>query len=242
MEVRTLQNAPVNTLIKLDPRTKLFIVVIISSFMMSGKISGNAVYPRMVLAAVPFVLLLAGRRARAAFLYAGFLTAGELAEAFLVYTTSGILNITVVMLSGVITRFFPCVTMGYYLMATTRVSEFIAAMERLRVPMSITIPLSVMFRFFPTVGEESRSINDAMKMRGIGLRSAGSNPAALLEYRFVPLMMSVVRIGDELSASVLTRGLGGPVKRTNVCAIGFGLWDAVFAGITIGAAVLYKTI
>ena len=78
-----------NTAIKLDPCTKPFIVVIISSFMMSGKINGNAVYPRMVPAAVPFVLLLAGRRAGAAFLYAGFLTAGGLAAALLAYTTGG---------------------------------------------------------------------------------------------------------------------------------------------------------
>jgi energy-coupling factor transport system permease protein len=43
----------------------------------------------------------------------------------------------------------PCVVMGYYTMSTTRVSEFIAAMGKMRVPRSITIPMSVMFRFFP---------------------------------------------------------------------------------------------
>lgn len=36
----------------------------------------------------------------------------------------------------------------------------------------------------------------------------------MLEYRLVPLMVSVVKIGDELSAAALTRGLGAPVKRT----------------------------
>ena len=72
--------------------------------------------------------------------------------------------------------------------------------------------MSVMFRFFPTVAEESRSINDAMRMRGVGLRSIGDNPTVLLEYRLVPLLMAVVKIGDELSASALTRGLGGPEK------------------------------
>ena len=43
-----------------------------------------------------------------------------------------------------------------------------AAMERLRLPQKITIPLSVMFRFFPTVVEEYGAIGDAMRMRGIG--------------------------------------------------------------------------
>ena len=56
-----------------------------------------------------------------------------MAEAFLVYSTTGILNILVVMLSGLVTRFIPCAVMGYYLMVTTRVSEFMAAMERMHV-------------------------------------------------------------------------------------------------------------
>ncbi len=44
-----------------------------------------------------------------------------------------------------------------------------------------------------------------MKMRGI--RFGGKNPFLMLEYRLVPLMVSVVKIGDELSAAALTRGL-----------------------------------
>ncbi len=242
MDAQVLRSAPVDTRLKLDPRTKLLIVIVVSTFMMSGKIDGPAMYPRAVLAAVPFVLLLTGGRTKAAFLYAGFIVAAALSEAFLVFRTSGMVCLVVTMLSGLVTRFFPCVITGYYLMSTTRVSEFIAAMERMHAPQSITIPLSVMFRFFPTAKEESRSINDAMRMRGIGTLGRGGNPAAALEHRFVPLLMSVVRIGDELSASALTRGLGGPEKRTNVCRIGFGVWDAVFAAVVTGAAVLYKAL
>lgn len=53
------------------------------------------------------------------------------------------------------------------------------------------------------------------------------NPFLMLEYRLVPLMVSVVKIGDELSAAALTRGLGAPVKRTNVCQIGFHVQDLI---------------
>lgn len=49
----------------------------------------------------------------------------------------------------------------------------------------------------------------------------------MVEYRLVPLMVSVVKIGDELSAAALTRGLGAPVKRTNVCRIGFHFQDVI---------------
>ena len=43
----------------------------------------------------------------------------------------------------------PGFIMGDYLVSTTTVSEFVAAMERMRVPQKVVIPVSVVFRFFP---------------------------------------------------------------------------------------------
>ena len=57
----------------------------------------------------------------------------------------------------------PGFIMGYYLVSTTTVSEFVAAMERMHVPEKIVIPVSVVFRFFPTVKEEYAAIRDAME-------------------------------------------------------------------------------
>lgn len=51
---------------------------------------------------------------------------------------------------------------------------------------------------------------------------------AMLEYRLVPVIMCSVKIGEELSAAALTRGLGGSVKRTNICEIGFHVQDILF--------------
>src|SRR5699024_3172830 len=112
--------------------------------------------------------------------------------------------------------------MEYYLVSTTTVSEFVAAMERMYVPQKIVIPMSVMIRFFPTVTEEYAAIRDDMKMRGI---TTFRSPMKMLEYRVVPLMISIAKIGEELSAAALTRGLGAPQKRTNICKIGFGPLD-----------------
>jgi energy-coupling factor transport system permease protein len=132
--------------------------------------------------------------------------------------------------SGIYTHMLPGFVMGYYLISTTTVSEFVAAMERMHIPQKIVIPVSVVFRFFPTVREEYAAIRDAMKMRGITtLRS----PMKMMEYRIVPLMMSVAKIGEELSAAALTRGLGTPRKRTNICEIGFGPLDVLFAIVSI---------
>jgi len=97
----------------------------------------------------------------------------------------------------------------------------------------IVIPISVMFRFFPTVGEEFNSINAAMRMRGI--RFGGGRAGKMLEYRLVPLLTCSAKIGEELSAAALTRGLGGEVRRTNICRIGFKIQDIIFIALCITA-------
>lgn len=106
-------------------------------------------------------------------------------------------------------------------------------MQRLRVSEKIIIPMSVMFRFFPTVGEEFSAINTAMRMRGISL--GGGSAGKMLEYRLVPLLTCSAKIGEELSAAALTRGLGGEVKRTNICRIGFRIQDVLFISLCAAA-------
>ena len=112
-------------------------------------------------------------------------------------------------------------------------SEFVAAMERVRLPQRVIIPFAVVFRFFPTVLEEYRSICDAMRLRGVGWRSG---PVALVEYRLVPLVAGMVKIGDELSAASVTRGLGGEAVRTSRCRIGFAAADAALATVFLACA------
>ncbi|MGC8164957.1 energy-coupling factor transporter transmembrane component T, partial [Salmonella enterica] len=89
----------------------------------------------------------------------------------------------------------------------TSVSEFIAAMDRMHITKKLSVPISVMFRFFPTIKEEYRNVQDAMKLRGVG---SVRDPMKMLEYRMVPFLMSVVSIGNDLSASALTRALNSP--------------------------------
>ena len=62
-----------------------------------------------------------------------------------------------------------------------------------------------MFRFFPTIREENESIRAAMKMRGV--RFGGGKVGQILEYRIVPRITCTAKIGEELSAAALTRGL-----------------------------------
>lgn len=156
------------------------------------------------------------------------------AEQLTITYLTGTLSFLLLAVCSIMTKFAPGIMMGAFFLKSTTVSEFVASMERMHISEKITIPLAVIFRFFPTIGEEYHAISDAMRMRQIRLGKRGLS--AMLEYRIIPLMISVIKIGDELSAAALTRGLGAPVKRTNICKIGFHIQD-IFAFLICIAAV-----
>ena len=190
----------------LDPRTKLALALVLALFVMGGLGGEQLKLPKTILSVLPFLLLGYGLLLVMPYM-------------------PGVLNYIALMCGGILTRFVVTIVMGEYLIATTSVSEFISAMERLHMPQAITIPMSVMFRLFPTIGSEWKSIRRAMTMRGIHL--GGAKAGQVLEYQLVPMMTSTVRIGEELSASALTRGLGAPGRRTNICRIGFRAQDVL---------------
>ena len=197
----------------LDPRTKLALLLMVATFVLGGAGGNELIWARILLAIIPAILLLFSGKVKAFFVFEMLFLAGCLLQYYLLGKLSGFFN------------FLVLATAGYYTVTTTTVSEFVAAMERMHMPKQIVIPLSVMFRFFPTVGEEASSISDAMRMRGISF--GGNHPGKMLEYRLIPLMTCSVKIGDELSAAALTRGLGADVKRTNICKIGFRFVDYI---------------
>lgn len=209
----------------LDPRTKILMLVTITTLMFSTSNEGIMNVIKPVLSLIPFALILSERRLKIAVRYAFLYIVCFVLERLAINVWSGMFSFMVLAVTSVMTRFAPGIMTGAYLISSTSVSEFISAMEKMHITEKIIIPMSVIFRFFPTIGEEYQAIRDAMKMRNI--RFGGKNPFLMIEYRLVPLMVSVVKIGDELSAAALTRGLGAPVRRTNVCEIGFHVQDII---------------
>ena len=220
----------------LDPRTKLFMLITVTSLMLSTGNSGVMNFVKPVLSIIPFVLLLSEQKWKTAAKYLVLYIVCFVLERVALYNLSGIASFLLLAVCSVMTRFAPGFMMGAFLIATTSVGDFIAAMKRMHITEKIVIPLSVIFRFFPTIGEENAAIRDAMRMRGI--RFGGKHPGKMIEYRLIPLMISVVKIGDELSAAALTRGLGAPVKRTDICKIGFHIQDMVMFVLCITGFVL----
>ncbi len=232
MQNNYLQALTDESCIRLDPRTKIFILLIINA----SAFTVNSWYVMALAATIPLSLFALNKRYRITLFLLLLFAFSLILYIFFHDTTFGPVSIIVAMLISVINRMGPGILMGYYLLSTTTVSEFIAAMERIRLPKQIVIPLSVIFRFFPTIKEELSSINDAMKMRGISFGKSRGGLMVLVEYRLVPLFISCVKIGEELSCSALTRGLGSPVKRTNICKVGFNFIDVLyisFATVTL---------
>jgi energy-coupling factor transport system permease protein len=217
----------------LDPRTKLFVMITLVIFSLGGTGSDIAVvrYGTIAVSILPVLLLMTARQYKKATVFGILYALIKSAETFLVPNITGVALSIIGLCCLIFVRLMPGLIMGAYMLSSTTVSEFIAAMHRMHVPQQITIPLSVMFRFFPTVLEEFSSINTAMKMRDI--RRGGKNAGKLIEYRLVPLMVCSVNIGSELSAAALTRGLGTKVRRTNICKIGFHVQDIAVLLLTL---------
>ena len=200
----------------LDPRTKIFLCLTVSSIMLVPSDSPIIETLKLIFAILPLAFLVILKKYKMAAYY------------FVMYLFTGMI--------ALFTQILPGMMMAYFLIVSTTVSEFVAAMDRMHVTKKISMPFSVLFRFFPTIIEEYGHVKDAMMMREVGsIRS----PMKMLEYRMVPFLTSIVSIGNDLAASALTRGLNSPVKRTNVCPIGFTWRDGIAFFATICCLIVF---
>lgn len=238
MEENIIYEPPKHRGLYLDPRTKVLVMLVLATliFFVHKNLILNS-----ILVFIPIFLLISDKRYRPAFIYGGLFVIAIFVKIYggkfeFPYLISMILGLIV----ELIFRFFPVFMFGYYIIKSTKPNEFISAMNLWHVPEAFIIPVSVVFRFVPTLAEENKSISNAMRMREIrfGTKKFLKNPSMILEYRLVPLMMSVAKIGEELSAAALSRGLGGLKKRTCIVELRFGIWDAGMA-ILVGVLVIW---
>ena len=209
---------------KLDPRTKLFLTIAGNSIILSAPV----IYGAMIVV-LPAVLLVLEKRWQFSLLFSFLYAISAFSFDYLKTMDVGLAGTLFVSTMMLVSHVMPISVIFYYVMTTTKVNEFMAGMSRMHVPNKVTIPLIVMIRFFPTLFDEARDIGHAMQMRGIRLFSLRTltNPFSILEYRLVPLLVSVTKIGDELSVAATTRGLSPETRRTCIATIGFHVQDLI---------------
>lgn len=207
----------------LDPRTKFFLMIVIG-FMMFY-FSGLS-YLVFILILFVFLSINDGifNEFFKMFLLFSFLL---LIDYLSIFIGNMGLNIAVSTALYLIERFFVFGIMGFYLFKTTKLSEFIIALESFKIPYSVILPFSVMIRFLPTIFEEYNYLKDSMKIRGITLsfKMIFKKPFDYLEYFLVPILIRSFKIADELSAYAMLRGLDSGKTKTILYDLKFTKFD-----------------
>lgn len=144
---------------------------------------------------------------------------------------TGTLRTMFVAFLGLFHKVYACGMLAGIVLSTTKVSEFLSAMNRIHVPKKLVIPMAVMLRYIPTIQEDWRYIKDAMKLRDVSpsLKGLITNPGMTVDCIYVPLMMAASKAADELSIASITRGIENPKPRTCLVQIHFGFADGIVA-------------
>ncbi len=104
---------------------------------------------------------------------------------------------------------------GKFLIKSSDVGSIISSMDKLRIPSAFSIPIAVMFRFFPSFREERKNIKLAMKIRGISFK----NPIKYIEYVMVPLLVISSNIADDIAKAAEVKCIENPIKKTRYTEI-----------------------
>ncbi|MEL6133155.1 MAG: energy-coupling factor transporter transmembrane component T [Bacteroidota bacterium] len=192
----------------LDPRTKLLLLILVNVLLYSF---GPSVYLYAATGFAALLIVLAGVY-RPLLYMIGMYAVLFFVNRLMGFAPEGILQ-TWSALSLPLFLFLPLFMYAILFFTTTTIGDAAAAFHKMRLPNVLLIPLLVMFRFFPTIGQEFRAITNAMKLRSAIGRG---NPLRTVEYVYVPLLFSLVKTGEELTLASLTRGLGLHKDRTYI--------------------------
>lgn len=132
-------------------------------------------------------------------------------------------------LALLVRMFFLPYLAGNLLIKTSDVSSIISSLGLLKIPQQVSIPLAVMFRFFPSFQEEKANIKMAMKIRGISRK----NFLKYAEYVFVPLLILSTNIADDIAKAAECKAIEAPGKKTRYFAIKFRLIDFIYPALAL---------
>ena len=113
---------------------------------------------------------------------------------------------------------------GSFFMRTSDVGAILSSMDFLHIPQCVSIPIAVMFRFFPAFTEEKKAIERAMKIRGIQTR----NPIQNLLYVSIPLLIISSNIAEDIAKAAECKCIENPIKKTRYNTVRLQIVDAVF--------------
>ena len=246
-EISLAEDAPGQLVSRLDPRTKLLALLVLNAFVMRAS-------PTSTLLAVQLLAVLAllwevggataARTGLGCLVCDAFSLGSPLLDAWLEgmgAPRSVVLVIgTCAAIAFWFARFFAGFGLALYVYRTTRIGQMKAALRAIHLPRVFVDALVVAFRVLPTVGAEAVAIREAMEMRGVdlGIRGVLRHPLVIAERFLVPLLSSIARVADDLAASSVIRGLGGPTRPTSLTRLRASAWDVVALVCVAGVAAI----
>lgn len=218
-----VENKGEKGVLKIDPRTKIILMIlgnvaIFLAFSIQIKIG-------LIIFYLIFGFLCGAYKSpiKISLGYFGLILVEYLGEKYL----SGTLALMIITFSQFIKMILPCALLASIMISTTKVSEFMGALNKMKVSKKVIIPLTVMIRYFPVVFEDWKNIKDSMRMRDVSPTFLGflKNPSDTIECIYVPMLMSASKVSDELSAAAITRAIENPNPRTCMVKMKMRFYD-----------------
>ena len=242
-EISIADDAACQSVSRLDPRTKLLALLILNALVMRASPTSTLLAVQL-LAVLALLWEVSGTTAARTGLGCLACDALSLGSPFLVAWLEGMgVPRSVVLVIGTcaaiafwFARFFAAFGLALYVYRTTRIGQMKAALRAVHLPRVFVDALAVAFRVIPTVGAEAVAIREAMEMRGVdlGIRGVLRHPLVIAERFLVPLLSSIARVADDLAASSVIRGLGGPTRPTSLTRLRASTWDAAALACVAG--------
>ena len=109
---------------------------------------------------------------------------------------------------------------------TTPPGKISAFLSRIHTPTPVILGVLVVFRFFPTIKLEFRSVCLSMKNRNLtDIKEILRTPVISCEYVLIPLLIRILMIADHLSVSAIARGAENPGIRSSYYESSIGITD-----------------
>ena len=192
-----IERQPLHGTALLDPRCKILLLVCIG--FVSYFLAGEVVSLALMLVYGLFIALGNGGKWAAKMIITYIVVA--YLNALLRYVQVPVLSVIMSVFGVTVLKLIPIVMMGLWILRTTYMDDLMVALQRMRLPQAVTIPLVVMFRYIPTLRIEYRQIRSTMDIRGISdtVWKRVCHPLATIEYILIPLLMRCLKVTDELS-------------------------------------------
>ena len=220
----------------LDPRTKILLLLLC---VFSAMIAPNLWYELGLVIMIGILSICFGKW-KYSFFSIAFYVLIFILTVWIMSSLTGALRTSFVAFLGLFHKVYPCGMLSGFVISTTKVNEFLSAMNKIHIPKKLVIPLTVMLRYIPTIREDWHYIKDAMKMRDVSptVKSVITNPLMTIECIYVPLLMAASKAADELSIASVTRGIENPKHRTCLVQIKFNIFDGIICALFFAYLVL----